>query len=60
MRQEPLDELALEAATAWLEWEPKEGDPVGCPGPVADAVTEWAHALLEDWNRPIDVPMYEP
>jgi len=51
-----LEDLALAAATAWLDWEPRDGDPVGCPGPVADAITAWAEALLPDriiWTCPL-------
>lgn len=55
-----IDDLAMAAATAWLEWQPKDGDPVGCPGAVAVAVTEWAEALLPGWHKSVTLPEYEP
>lgn len=40
------EQLAERAARLWLGWNPEDGDPVGCPPNVADAVTEWAEALI--------------
>lgn len=40
------EQLAERAARLWLGWNPADGDPVGCPANVADAVTEWAAAVV--------------
>lgn len=46
MKTRNTGDLAERAARLWLGWNPTDGDPVGCPANVADAVTEWAEALI--------------
>lgn len=41
-----LDRLAHLAATTWLDWNPDDSYPVGCPQAVVDAVTSWAETWV--------------